>query len=487
MKLRQYIYVIVIIALVSACKKNFLEVPVKNAVFRQAYVTDLVTTGDYLNGIYIELARFISNTGLNYTELIADNIKPVTGSPVFTSYYGWNQQADDSKPAGIVATGINANGFWLSGIRIARECSFVIENADKYREQDPEKADNFKGQAYAMRAFIHSMMINVFAQSYSFTADASHPGIPYITSSDWTQPATRLTVAEVYNGMITDLNDAIQLLPNTQVVPSADFAHSRWHKTGAKALLARIYLFKQDWLAAKNLATEVSMAVPIMTGTGNYPSRLFTNKEAEALFQLPPSSSATTAGAGSYNIQYSASWYSGTTYYLVASSGIASLLRENPADVRGAWVKDTTSNNIAIKKFPSNVYPGFSIPSVSYFQTLLRSSEMYLTAAECYAQLQNQDSAIYYLDAIRKRAVPLAPSTTATGTALLDSIYKERRKELAFEGLRMFDIQRWKQDVNRSAEVPANMRILSYGSDKAIAPIPSSDVLQLGMPQNSGY
>lgn len=485
MKLRQCLYTIAIISLLSACKKEFLEVPTKSVVFRQAYVTDLLTTGDYLNGAYIELARLINNSGLNYPEIIADNIKPMTGSNNFIACYSWAQHADDSQPGAITAGSMNANGFWIGGNRIAQECSFVIEKADTYKDENPENADNIKGQAYALRALVYSMMVNIFAQTYSFTPDASHPGTPYFTHYDWTKPATRLSVRENYELIISDLNAAIQFLPAVQVTPTG-FTYSLFSKMAAKALLARVYLFKGDWLAAKNLASEVSTAVPIMTGAANYPSKLFTNNETEALFQLPPSSPAAKESAGTYFTGFSAAWYSGVNYSLVATADIASLLRENPADVRRAWLKDSTLNRINIKKFPVNVIPGFTNPIQSYFQTLIRSSEMYLTAAEAYAQLQNRDSAVYYLDAIRKRAWSAAPSTTATGTALLDSIYKERRKELAFEGLRMYDIQRWKQDVNRS-DVPANIRTLPYGSDNAIAPIPISDVLQVGMPQNKGY
>lgn len=488
--MNQYKYSLIVLIIISAllsCKKDFLDVPTKNVVLRQAYVTDLKTTNDYLNGMYVSLASAINNTGINYAELIADNIKPKTGSPVLSSHYTWNQVPGDNKPGSIEATGVNANGLWISGIKIAQGCSFVIENSVRYKGENPTLADNIAGQAYALRALIHSMMVNVFAQSYAFTPDGSHPGIPYTTTSDWTIPATRLSVAEVYEAMVEDLNNAIVLLPNAQTAPPT-FKNALINKTTAKAILARVYLFKGEWQAAKNLAREVAMLVPIMTGPGVYPGKLFTNDESEALFQLPPSNPAATLGAGSYGTNFGGSLFNGTLLHLVATNDIAALLRENTGDVRASWVKDTISGlGTVIKKYPQNVISGFSNPTLSYFQTLIRSSEMYLTAAECYAQLSVPDSAIFYLDAIRKRAWSAAPPTTATGTALMDSIYKERRKELCFEGLRMYDIQRWKQSVNRLDASNPNAKVLPYGSGKAIAPIPVSDVQQLGMTQNPSY
>ena len=49
---------------------------------------------------------------------------------------------------------------------------------------------------------------------------------------------------------------------------------------------------------------------------------------------------------------------------------------------------------------------------------------MYLTAAEAYAQINNVDSARFYLDAIRKRANPAVLASTSVGSALLDAIYR---------------------------------------------------------------
>src|SRR5262249_42187152 len=123
----------------------------------------------------------------------------------------------------------------------------------------------------------------------------------------------------------------------------------------------------------------------------------------------------------------------------------------------------------------------------AYYLTAIRSSEMYLTASESYAQLNNEDSARYYLNQIRTRAAIPAITNAVTGAALLDSIYLERRRELAFEGLRMFDLQRWKKGINRVDGWNASALTLPYPSDKAIAPIPANDVIILGLQQNNGY
>jgi hypothetical protein len=72
---------------------------------------------------------------------------------------------------------------------------------------------------------------------------------------------------------------------------------------------------------------------------------------------------------------------------------------------------------------------------------LIRLAEMYLTRAE--ANYHTGGDALADINIIRDR-VDLAPKTGISGPTLLKQIYKERRLELAFEGLRLFDIRREK-------------------------------------------
>jgi len=436
---------------------------------RQDYVKDLGTTDEYLNGIYTSLgASLFGADYVIYPELIADNIKPAASRLIV--HYSWNQKADET-----ATISNNCNGLSYNGYLIIRDANFVLEKAGEYRNENQLKADAMKGQAYAIRALSHFMLVNFFAQPYNFTADGSHPGITYVTSSNWTDPVKgRNTVAEVYANMISDLEKSIALLPPTSLTTITI------SRNAALALLARIYLFKGDWVSAKNLARQVGTAVPIMIN--NYPAKLFTPSETEALFQLPPSNSALNG----YTTSFAAARFKGTIQFR-ATADIAVLLNEDPNDIRKFWVTSPTSGNWNIVKFPEGVVAGISPIYLSYYHTIIRSSEMYLTAAEAYAHLNNVDSACFYLDAIRKRANPAAAATATSGAALLDAIYKERRKELAFEGLRMFDLLRWKKGVSRSDALTVESQSLPYPSNKAIAPIPVLDVKVSGLEQNKDY
>jgi hypothetical protein len=478
MKYSSFIIIIILLSN-SSCKKDFLNnVDDGSLLTRQEYVINLQTTGEFLQGIYPMLSTSLyAGHEVIYPDLIADNIKPVVASAGVTPllpHYSWTQQADETAGT-ILASSTNCNSSSYGAYKIIRACNFVLEKATEYGSQDATKADQIKGQAYALRSLVDFLLVNIFSQPYNFTADASHKGIALAYTSSITEPVTgRNTVSEVYNQIISDLNNAIRLLPVNTSSPLL------MNRNAAKALLARVYLYKGDYTSAKNLAAEVSKNVPIMVT--NYPSKLFTPEETEALFQLPPGDFTTNMYSTTF-----AGYYFRSQIQFRATSDIAILLTENPNDLRKNWVT-SISGNWNIIKYPTGTVTGpISDKANAYHQTILRSSEMYLTAAECYAKLNNSDSALYYLNAIQKRANTLLTDASITGPALLDSIYKERRKELAFEGLRMFDLLRWKRSVNRTDALDGTLKALPYPNTKAIAPIPGLDVKVFSLQQNDEY
>lgn len=479
MKKINYSLILFIIIQTVSCKKEFLDVPDKRLLLRQEYVKDLQTLNDYVRGTYATFAtKFFHGYYMLYPDLIADNIKPITGSQILSLHYTWSQQADDDKESFGSKTK-NLNKVWLEGCHIIRDCSFTIENADNYRSENPDVADNIKAQAHALRALTHFYLVNTFAQPYGWSAQADHPGIPYITSSNWTNSIRRSTVSEVYASMINDLTNAIELFKTGSLDARI------LNKNAANAILARVYLFMGDFSKSKELSIKVLTEVPLMAASPNgYPSKLFTPQETEALFQLTP---ANVNKGENFNTFFQGAYFRDPAQQFSATSDIVQILMEKPADVRRSWISSIGNGNYQITKYPKDVIPGFSIGTLSYYQTLIRSSEMYLTAAESCAKSGDENNARLYLDDIRKRADNSVASTIATGQALLDSIYKERRKELAFEGLRFFDLLRWKKSVNRIDVANGAQSVLPYPSPKAIAPIPLSDVTIAGLSQNESY
>jgi hypothetical protein len=231
--MKLYIYTILCALLITgifSCKKDFLEVADQSAILREQYVKDLITLEEFHNGVYLRLTQsFFDGRNQVYPELIADNIKAKSGGNQLIPHYKWAQ----------LSTTPGAN---LYNYQLIKSCNFVIEQATAFSNQNPTKANELKAQAFTTRALVYFVMVNVFANSYNFTADASHPGIALVTNSDPFERITRRnTVAEVYTAIINDLNTSISLFTTDNISSTLQF-----NKVAAKALLSRVLLFKGD-------------------------------------------------------------------------------------------------------------------------------------------------------------------------------------------------------------------------------------------------
>lgn len=468
--------------LTISCKKDFLNSSLKNTlILQEEYVTDLQKCSELVNGLYLNLSTAYGNYHTIYPEIIADNIRPVTGQNALSFHYNWAQMANEEDEGGIGSRSENLNGYSYAFYKIIVSSNYLIEKISEFRQEDAAKANNLQGQVLSIRALAYFQLVNAFAQAHNYTAGGDHPGIVYRSTSDWKEPVQgRSTVSFIYKMMIADLNTAISLLPPRTTT------NIFFDQISAKALLSRILLFKQDYQQASTVAAEVSRMIPLTTIEKGYPNDLFkalAPGKTEVILQLLPGSSISMgySGGGLF-----AGRYFRANRSFVATSDIGTLLTSDSNDIRKAWVS-FEDGYWSIKKFPSDLIPDVSPADASYYHPVLRSSEMFLIAAEAFMQQNKEDSARFYLNAIRKRAHIDTLNADINGTALLDSIYMERRKELSFEGLRMYDLLRWKKGVYRKDAASPSAQSLPYPSNYAIAPLPIRDVNEGGLIQNPAY
>ncbi|MGN7788096.1 RagB/SusD family nutrient uptake outer membrane protein [Niabella sp. 22666] len=95
---------------------------------------------------------------------------------------------------------------------------------------------------------------------------------------------------------------------------------------------------------------------------------------------------------------------------------------------------------------PAGVSANYQFSNTSIFE--YRYAELLLNIAECYAATGNTANAIAYLGKIRARVgVPSANNygigTLTSKYAAIEACLYERRVELAYEGKRFWDVQRW--------------------------------------------
>lgn len=115
------------------------------------------------------------------------------------------------------------------------------------------------------------------------------------------------------------------------------------------------------------------------------------------------------------------------------------------ADAVGGTMQATATGYVMKKYINNEDYATLSNSGINII--LLRYAEVLLTYAEAKIELNQVDvSVLTAINMVRQRGdvnLPALPMTM-TQAALRDAVRTERTLELAFEGLRMFDLRRWK-------------------------------------------
>lgn len=460
-------YLIALLLFVS-CNNIELDPSQEDAVSIEDGIVDLISANAAVDGMYDLLYRrdYYGRELMVTPEIMADNIlvSPANSGRYLTQYQ-----------YSIIPANGSVTNVWDNLYKNINAANTVLFYANTLTGTTQEQLDELNGHAFAIRAMAHFDLVRTYAFPYSTTeasaatganGNGGHLGVPLLTEFDSSDPKPRSTVAEVYIQIINDLNSAIQLLPSTPYSNS-----SKFNVTAAKALLARVYLYKEDYPMAYTTALEViNDGNYFLTSNSDYIANDWsgTLSSNEGLLQLPASANDSN-GFDSLGSIYIDEGDDGNGGYgdLIPTADIKDLY--TATDVRRNWFRNIGGVDFNFK-FPNSFTN--DIP-------LIRLSEMYLIVAEAVAN--NAGSLIVGQDALTQiiqRADPSAPSVTSSGNDLLVQTLNERRKELAFEGHRMYDIVRNKLDVIRiDLATPSTISTINYPDYRMIWPIPEDEII----------
>lgn len=138
-------------------------------------------------------------------------------------------------------------------------CPGIAEmSAADVQAQYPEYAASW-GEAHALRAYLHFVLVNVFAESYKDDARSSQDmGIPYVTIPETTVQVDYSTSQFLHN--VKETYDLIEgdLLRAIPLINDASYKVTAYHfnKNAAYAFAARFYLFKRDYDKCIYYATQ---------------------------------------------------------------------------------------------------------------------------------------------------------------------------------------------------------------------------------------
>jgi hypothetical protein len=274
----------------------------------------------------------------------------------------------------------------------------------------------------------------------------------------------RSSVKDVYTQIINDLKEAETAFGRTEM---KDAYHAS--KLATQALLARVYLYMEDWNNAIKYSDLVIDKIPLSYGKDYLD--MFNNNVAgkEAIFRLN----------GSLKNSPLSKFYNRLTPVALASDTLISLF-DNPDDIRLLLFDEEAGSNSSYVTLKYTITAGVSELDKHYDPYVLRSSEMYLIRAEANLNKNNLKQAATDLKLLIARNLNTdVDSVTLPETdknALTSILRKERAKELCFEGHQFFDITRWKQDLVRSANSNSNVRFLQYPNDRFVLPIPQAEL-----------
>lgn len=476
---KYYIILLSILAIgLSACEKLLDKEPTDKISLEDLF-KDVAGAKTALAGAYHEMLEesHYQRNLMVYPDILGGNIKVSKTT---------NLRLEDVYEAALTAQLSSMNETYADLYSELNNVNNIIKYTPTAEGSAIEKAKVI-AEAKCLRAFIHFDLVRIFARPYSFTANGSHLGIPLVLQPQlFADPSpVRATVAQTYQAIISDLNDAVNAFDNTNVgVLKGGYKQNYFTKSSAKALLAKVYLNQNNWDMAFTLADEIiksneytllTNASYVASWTGRVPS-------SESIFELAIETAFSSTGLGGfYDVNNTAGYR-----MFAATNDLLGLY--SATDVRrGASMFNTVAissvNYSFTKKYATG---GTSSTPIK----ILRLAELYLTRAEAAAEKSTPDFTLVNADLnlIRKRADASASTLNLTVKAdLLDAILLERRKELAFEGNLLFDLLRKKKDVVR-VDVTAVTKNLLTNDTRLVMPLPANTVnANRNMIQNPGY
>jgi starch-binding outer membrane protein, SusD/RagB family len=422
----------------------------------------LIGTYDLMQDLHVfgSQPQFIS-------DFITDNVN-FTGS--FPSLQDFNNYAVNSSNSTV-------DEVWRDAYEVILGANAIIANAPLIEDATAEQKLALEGEARFVRAMTYFLIADLYSQPY-VVSQGSNLSVPL-----YLEPFTgevinlpRNTLAEVYGQIEADLLFAEENLPPTA---AQGFASSY----SAAALLSRLYLYMEDWAAAAEYA-DIALSSPDYALSSSL--SFYNTISSEIIFSVennatdPQSDSDAETSSGSWDSYYTGRDQGGRGDGEF-SPDLAELFAEEPEDLRGSFTVTDVNFNGEPAVYTLK-YDNGNDNSSDY--AAIRVAEMMLNRAEALVELNGIDEeAIGLVNDIRSRVGLTTPWTTAdfaSATDLLEAIYTERRKELAFEGHRRMDLLRTGKPLR--TEAPSSVAIANAGvgvvagDPEAIWPIPQSQL-----------
>lgn len=375
------------------------------------------------------------------------------------------------------ATTYGTAGFWsvaYNAILSTNEVITRLENRE-FSADEEVYGKNILAEAKALRGLIHFDLVRVYGKDYKSATDTDL-GVTYKKDCETTLPS-RNTVREVYGWLVEDLENAFTTMTDDY---NADINY-RLNKKSIAAELARVYLtMGEDELAIERADAAIEEDGSDLANASAYSAIYNGSMEdnPEVLFRI--------AILPSDEILPGNEWGQGTSSSYTANYTVPLSFYEMYADndcrkqmIRTMPNADGVDCNVVWKWNGDNrqVIGLVDIP-------VIRTTEIYLTRAEAYYNLNDYPAALRNLNYVRQNRYTNYTPGSETGANLEAAILRERRLDLAFEGHRFFDLKRRGEDLVRNGDghladgtgTPSSVQNVPASSPYWLLPIPQEEI-----------
>jgi hypothetical protein len=450
----------------GSCSKSFIDKTPAGALPTGVALDTSTLLQSDLNGLYAEL-RNVDQYGRDFPilgDLMADNIwLQDRNSGRYVAQWEYNTPVADGVALSMWSESYNG-----------------ILDANEIIDANASGAAVTQAQAYALRALLYFKLVNIYGGPY--TSDSTGLGVPLVLHYNVNSLPGRATVAQVYAQIVSDLQTAMQNAPAYQSSVFISYY-------AIEGLLARVYMYMGDYTDAYNAAADVVKNGPFMLVTPATLTAFWANAgvqtdAVEVMFEIDcdPVNNNGTDDLGAF--------YEHGYQDVYCSLGLDTLY--SATDARGQLLV-SGQTAAGVPAIVVNKYPN-ALNTDKDNLKVIRLAEVYLIAAECANRLGNDGVAQGYLNALMAQRDPAFTGYTDIGAALLNDIVTERRKELAFEGDRFYDLQRLGQTINRGndngADPTGDGLSIPFGNFERLMPIPQQEILRnptIAGQQNPGY
>ncbi|MFD2553107.1 RagB/SusD family nutrient uptake outer membrane protein [Sphingobacterium tabacisoli] len=469
MKEKILLYIFSVLLLVNTGCDSFLDVKPKSSIAEDDIFSSEIGFQQAITGIYASMADrplYGDQLSMGFVSAMAQNYATTANGFIFIESAGLNFDKDEVKKI--------SEGIWQGSYNAIAGLNNILAHIDD--SGATFTGDNhalIKGEALALRAYLHFELLRLYAVSFGQGADAL--AISYRTVMN-ANPEKPETVTGFLALALKDLEKAEKLLANVDPILKGNRDRRfSMNFLAVKGLQARVNLYAGNkeqaakdaqYVINSGLLKFVTNAQISTTAAGK--DRLFSNEQIFSLRVLKMKDWTETGSAAYFryttslsnnSLKRTAANYQ--TLYETATGG--------STDYRYVYLIENDGGTVYPSKFWQTWNGGTTaIYTARLDQTvpLMRLSEMYYIAAETAS---SPEAGITTLNTVRaNRGLGTLKVEGATDVFLTNEITKEYQKEFYAEGQLFFYYKR------------LNFGRMQFGSknltkDSYILPIPDSE------------